>query len=107
VIRRFRGMGIADSRSLRYDNYVRMLHFVRPVTSVPFWRFGGDVRRECKQRLSAALHGTLGSYPRDALHEGSADVVACLHVRAAQPPSSCACMIIFDNFDGHLFGGLF
>jgi hypothetical protein len=29
------------------------------------------------QRLSAALHGTLGSYLRDALQEGSADAVAC------------------------------
>jgi hypothetical protein len=28
------------------------------------------------QRLSAALHITLGSYIRDALHEGSADAVA-------------------------------
>jgi hypothetical protein len=37
-----------------------------------------DVRREFLQRLSAALHGTLGSYLRDALHEGSADAVACL-----------------------------
>jgi hypothetical protein len=30
------------------------------------------------QRLSATLHGTLGSYLRDALQEGSADAVACL-----------------------------
>jgi hypothetical protein len=35
------------------------------------------------QRLSAALHGTLGSYPLDALQEGSVDVVACLHVARA------------------------
>jgi len=35
------------------------------------------VRREFLQHLSAALHGTclLGSYRRDALHEGSADTV--------------------------------
>jgi hypothetical protein len=32
------------------------------------------------QRLFAALHGTLGSYLRDALQEGSADAVACLPV---------------------------
>jgi hypothetical protein len=32
-----------------------------------FRRFGGDVRREFMQRLCAALHGTLGSYLRDAL----------------------------------------
>jgi hypothetical protein len=30
------------------------------------------------QRLSAALHGTLGSYLCDALQQGSADAVACL-----------------------------
>jgi hypothetical protein len=31
------------------------------------------------QRLSASLHGTLGSYRRDALQEGIVvDVVACL-----------------------------
>jgi hypothetical protein len=35
---------------------------------IAFDRFGGnDVRREFMQRLSAALHGTLGSYLRDAL----------------------------------------
>jgi hypothetical protein len=27
ALRRFLGMGAADSRSLRYDNYVRMQHF--------------------------------------------------------------------------------
>jgi hypothetical protein len=32
------------------------------------------------QRLSTALHGTLGSYLRDALQKGSADAVACLPV---------------------------
>jgi hypothetical protein len=31
------------------------------------------------QRLSVVLHGTLGSYHRDALHEGAAAAVACLH----------------------------
>jgi hypothetical protein len=29
AVRRFLGMGVADSRSLRYDFYVRMQHFVR------------------------------------------------------------------------------
>jgi hypothetical protein len=29
-------------------------------------------------RRSAALHGTLGLYLRDALQEGSADAVACV-----------------------------
>jgi hypothetical protein len=60
VVRRFRGMGDADSRSLRSDKYVRMQHFVRRTTYVPFRRFRGDVRRELMQRLFAVLHGTLG-----------------------------------------------
>ena len=29
VVRRFLGMGAADSRSLRSESYVRMQHFVR------------------------------------------------------------------------------
>jgi hypothetical protein len=83
AVRRFPGMGAADSRSLRSDNYVRMQHLVRRTTYVPFRRFRGDVRREFMQRLSAVLHGTLGSYLRDALHEGSADALACLLVPRA------------------------
>jgi hypothetical protein len=78
AIRRFLGMGVVDSRSLRCDNYARMQHFVRRTTSYPFWRFLVDARSEFMQRVSAALHGTLGSYIRDALHEDSADAVACL-----------------------------
>jgi hypothetical protein len=79
VVRRFLGMGAPDSRSLRSDSYVRMQHFVRrSSTFVPFRRFLGDVRREFIQRLSAALHGTLGSYLSDALQEGSVDAVARL-----------------------------
>jgi hypothetical protein len=39
---------------------------------------------EIMQRHSAALHGTLGSYLREALQEGSADTVACLPVPRAQ-----------------------
>jgi hypothetical protein len=35
------------------------------------------------QRLSTALHGTLGSYQHDAVQEGSADVVTCLLVPRA------------------------
>jgi hypothetical protein len=35
------------------------------------------------QRLSAALHGTLGSYLRGVVQEGSVDDVACLHVPRA------------------------
>jgi hypothetical protein len=83
AVRRFHGIGAADSRSLLSDSYVRMQHFVRRSTYVPFRRFLGDVRRELMQRLSAALHGTLGSYLRDAFQEGSADAVACLPVPRA------------------------
>jgi hypothetical protein len=71
-------MGEADSRSLRSDNYVRVQHFIRRTTSIPFRRFLGNVRHEFMQRLFAALHGNLGSYLRDALQEGSADAVARL-----------------------------
>jgi hypothetical protein len=56
VVRLFPGMGAAYSRSLRSDSYVRMQHFVRQSTFVPFRRFWGDVRREFMQRLCAALH---------------------------------------------------
>jgi hypothetical protein len=80
AVRRIHGMGVADPRSLRSGSHVRMQHFVRRATSVPFRRFWGDVRREFMQRLSVALHGTLSSYFRDALQEGSADAVACIHV---------------------------
>jgi hypothetical protein len=45
--------------------------------------FGGNVRREFMQRLYVALHGTLGSYLRDTMQEGSANVVACVHVPRA------------------------
>jgi hypothetical protein len=71
VVPRFLGMGATDSRSLRYDIYVRMQHFVRRSTYVLFRRVLGDVRRESIPLLSAALHGTHGSYLRDAFHEGS------------------------------------
>jgi hypothetical protein len=83
VVRPFPGMGAADSRSLPFDSYVCMQHFVRRNTYVPFRRFWGDVQREFMQRLSAALHSTLVSYLCDALQEGSADAVACLHVPRA------------------------
>jgi hypothetical protein len=39
--RRFVGMGVVDSRSLRYDCYFRMQHFVRRSTFVPFRLFWG------------------------------------------------------------------
>jgi hypothetical protein len=40
-VRRFHGMGAADSLSLRSDNYVRMQRFGRRTTSLPFRRFWG------------------------------------------------------------------
>jgi hypothetical protein len=83
VVRRFPGMGAADSRSLRSNDYVRMHHLARRSIYVPFRSFLGDVRREFMQRLSAALHGTTCSYLRDAFQEGSADAVACLPVPRA------------------------
>jgi hypothetical protein len=55
AIRRSLGMGAADSRSLRIDNYVRMHHVVRRTTYVRFRHFLGGVRREFMKRLSAAL----------------------------------------------------
>jgi hypothetical protein len=45
-----------------------------------FSAFFGGLRREFMQCLSATLHGALGSYFHDALHEGMADGVASLHV---------------------------
>jgi hypothetical protein len=78
-VRRFSSLGAADSRSLRFQTYTRIINvFVRGSTYVPFRRFLGDVRRDFIQRVSLALHGTLGSCLRDALHEGDAVVVACL-----------------------------
>jgi hypothetical protein len=44
------------------------------------------------QRLFGALHGTLGSYLRDALQEGNDDIVACLHVPRALVVS---CVLLF------------
>jgi hypothetical protein len=40
AVRRFPSMGAADSRSLCYDSYVSMQHFVRRTTYVPFRRLG-------------------------------------------------------------------
>jgi hypothetical protein len=83
AIRRFLGMGVANSRSLRCDSYVRMQHFVRRSTCVSVQRILGDARREFMQRLHVAIHATSVSYPRDALHEGIPNVVACLPVPRA------------------------
>jgi hypothetical protein len=92
VVRHSLGMVGAESRSLRSNSYVRMQHFVRRSTNVPFRRFFGDVRREFMQRLSTDLRGTLGSYVRDALHSGSDDSVACFPV-----PRAWACRV-FSSF---------
>jgi hypothetical protein len=79
AIRRFPCMGAVDFRSLRYNIYVRMQHFVCRTTCVPFQRFLGDGgENSCN-----VFYGTLGSYLRDALQEGSANVVACLLVPRA------------------------
>jgi hypothetical protein len=88
VVRRFIGIGAVDSRSLRFDSYVRMQHFVRRSTFVPCRRCGGDMRREFMQRLSSALHGTMVSHLRHASQKGSAAAVACLHVPRAKVFSS-------------------
>jgi hypothetical protein len=78
AVRRFTSMGVAYSLSMHFESYVRMQHFVRRSTFVPFRRFLGDVQREFMQRLLVALHSTLGSCFRDALQEGGADVVVYL-----------------------------
>jgi hypothetical protein len=59
---------------MRYDNYVR-ISFVNLLV-FPFDVFWGHVLRELLQRLFTTLHGTLGSYLRDALYEGGAEVLA-------------------------------
>jgi hypothetical protein len=41
AVRRFPSMGAVDSRSLRFDNCIRMQHFVRRITYFPFRRFWG------------------------------------------------------------------
>jgi hypothetical protein len=41
AIRRFPGVGVADFRSLRFDSYVRLQHFVHPFTFVPLLQFLG------------------------------------------------------------------
>jgi hypothetical protein len=93
AVRRFPdGMGAADSRSLRSDSYVRMQHFVRRSTYVPFRRFLEDVRREFMQCLSP-LQGTMGSYLHDAFQEGSVDVVACLPI-----PRASGSFLLFSSF---------
>jgi hypothetical protein len=83
AVLRVHGMGTVDSRPLRSNTSLSMQYFVRRTTFVLFSSVLGDVRREFMQRLLAALHGTLDSYIRDALHEGSANVLACLLIPRA------------------------
>jgi hypothetical protein len=62
--RRFPGMGIVDSRTLRFDGYVRIQHFVLRTRYVPFRRSRGDVH-SCN--VFPMLFMVLsGSYLRDA-----------------------------------------
>jgi hypothetical protein len=72
-----------------------MQHFVRRSTFVPFRRFLGDARREFLQRLSTALHGTLGSYLPYALQEGSADAVACPPLPRASACGVFSALLLF------------
>jgi hypothetical protein len=95
AIRRFPGMGAADSCSLLSASYVRMQHFVRRTTSYPFRRFWGHVSGEFMQHLFVALHGTLGSYLRDAFQEGNVDDVACLPVPRAHACGDFPSILLF------------
>jgi hypothetical protein len=76
--RHFPGVGGADSRSIRSERCTRIKKFVRRFAHFPLRRLLGDVRRRFMHRLFVILHSTLGSYPRDALHEGGASIIACL-----------------------------
>jgi hypothetical protein len=51
----------------------------RSIYNAPFGCFLGDVRGEFVERNFSALHGTLDLCIRDALHEGFAAFVACIH----------------------------
>jgi hypothetical protein len=55
AVRRFHGMGPWGPLTLVPCSYVRMQHFVRRSTSVPFRRFLGDVRREYVNSCNAFL----------------------------------------------------
>jgi hypothetical protein len=79
----FPGGGVADSRSLRSDTSCPHATFRSSIYFVPIRRSWGVVRREIMQRLSVALHGTLGSNLRDAFEEGNANTVAYLHIPRA------------------------
>jgi hypothetical protein len=77
-VHRFPGMDAADSHSSLMTTYMCMTDFIRRYSYVPLRHFWGDVLREFMQRLSVVIDGTLGAHLRDALREGSVDIVACL-----------------------------
>jgi hypothetical protein len=84
AVRRLHGMGAVDSRSLRFDSYVDMQHFVLRTTFVSFMRFWvmcGENSRNVfllVMLLWVPISATL------ALHEViPTDVVACVHVPRA------------------------
>jgi hypothetical protein len=82
LARRFHSMDDADSGSLLPVSYVRMQHFVRRSTYyVPVRRCVGGMRcvtvfSSIYFAINVALLGTLGTFRRDALQEGSANIVA-------------------------------
>jgi hypothetical protein len=85
AVRRFRGMGAIDSRLLRANGYVCMQHFVRRTTLFLFGVFGEMCgESSCNVFLKLFMVLWVPIYLRDALHAGSADVVACLPVPRAQ-----------------------
>jgi hypothetical protein len=84
VVRRCHGMGVADSRSLRF----RIVMSACNISSVDLLLFLFDILGRCVARTyatsllcSSLYFGFLSS--RDALQEGNADVVACLLVLRA------------------------
>jgi hypothetical protein len=64
AIRRFLGMGAADSRSLRSETYARMKDFVRRFTYVPFRRFLGKLILKLKSKLITTCTVCAGFTPK-------------------------------------------
>jgi hypothetical protein len=79
-------MGVADSHSLGSDDcvcYVSRIISLVDLLMFPFDVFGGKCEENSCNDFLSLFFGTLGSYLRDALKEGNANVVACLHVPRA------------------------
>jgi len=98
AVGRFPVLGAADCRTLRSESYTRVRKKFVPtaVYMRPFRPLLGDVRRGFTERLAVVLHSTFGSYLRDALHEGGAAAVACLHAPRASlhlPPFSSSVVL--------------